>query len=82
MDGGVDRTARLAFFTTLFRAFRRTHFLCVENYIRKVLFYCVFSDVGMLGVKPVRVATTRDGLLLYADRPHRHGRLSSLDMPG
>ena len=79
MDGGVDRTARLAFFTTRFRAFRRTHFLCVENYIRKVLFH-VFSQI--LGVEPGRDVTTRDGLLLNADRPHRHGRLLSLDMPG
>ena len=61
MDGGVDRTARLAFFTTLFRAFWRTHFLCVENYIRKVLFY-VFSQIS--GVEPGRDVTTRDGLLL------------------
>ena len=76
----IDRTARLTFHNTV--SAEIYSILCVENYIRKVLFYCVFSDVGMLGVKPVRVATTRDGLLLYADRPHRHGRLSSLDMPG
>ena len=63
MDGGVDRTARLAFFTTRFRAFRRTHFLCVENYIRKVLFH-VFSQI--LGVEPGRDVTIRDGLLLNA----------------
>ena len=81
MDRGVDRTARLAFHNTV-SCVSAYSFLCVENYIRKVLFYCVFSDVGMLGVKPVRVVTTRDGLLLNADRPHRHGRLSSLDMPG
>ena len=78
MDRGVDRTARLAFHNTV-SCVSAYSFLCVENYIRKVLFY-VFSQIS--GVEPGRDVTTRDGLLLNADRPHRHGRLSSLDMPG
>ena len=79
MDGGVDRTARLAFFTTLFRAFRRTHFFVWKTILEKC---CFIVSSQMLGVEPGRDVTTRDGLLLNADRPHRHGRLSSLDMPG
>ena len=38
-------------------------FVCVENYIRKVLFH-VFSQI--LGVEPGRDVTIRDGLLLNA----------------
>ena len=40
----MDRTARLAFHNTV-SCVSAYSCLCVENYIRKVLFYCVSSDL-------------------------------------